>query len=225
MKVFVGFGYNDRDKWIEEQVFPILRAMAFVVVDGKDMHGEILQPGVQSRIEQCDAAIGFFTLREGQAAADFNSHIWVRDEMLYSLGAKKPVIPVREEGVRLPAGLMGDRQYIPLLQNDRLACVVDLVKALGARNIRRLKLEPDDDGLRQSLWRRRNDFLIQYRTQANGIESPFREGRLERVEYAFYLNVSEVPERGLLEVQGILDGAERFNSGWVSADAVPVKIE
>src|SRR5262249_23569121 len=58
MKVFVGFGYNDRDHWIEEQVFPILRGMGFTVVDGKDMHGEILQPEVQSRIEQSDAAKG-----------------------------------------------------------------------------------------------------------------------------------------------------------------------
>ena len=33
MKVFVGFGYNDRDRWIEEQVFPILRGMGFGVVD------------------------------------------------------------------------------------------------------------------------------------------------------------------------------------------------
>ena len=35
MKVFVGFGYNDQDHWIEEQVFPILRGMGFSVVDGK----------------------------------------------------------------------------------------------------------------------------------------------------------------------------------------------
>jgi hypothetical protein len=55
MKVFVGFGYNGRDQWIEDQVFPILRDMGFTVVDGKDMHGEILQSEVQSRIEQSDA--------------------------------------------------------------------------------------------------------------------------------------------------------------------------
>jgi hypothetical protein len=27
MKLFVGYGYNDRDQWIEEQVFPILQGM------------------------------------------------------------------------------------------------------------------------------------------------------------------------------------------------------
>jgi hypothetical protein len=223
MKVFVSFGYNGRDKWIEEQVIPILRAMGFIVVDGKDRHGRILQPEVKSRIERCDAAIGFFTIREGQGDADFNSHIWVRDEMLHALAKEKPIIPVQEKDVRVPAGLLGDRQYI-LLENDRLACVVKLVKALGERNIRRLKLESDDDQLMQTLWRRRKDFVIQYRTQANGIESPYRPGRLEKVNQGLYLDVSEVRENAFLEVQGILGGAEQFNSGWVSADAVHVNI-
>jgi len=64
MKVFVGFGDNSRDHWIEEHFFPILRRMGFFVVDGKDMHGETLQPEVQSRIEQSDAAIGSFTIMQ-----------------------------------------------------------------------------------------------------------------------------------------------------------------
>ena len=227
MKVFVGFGYNDRDYWIEEQVFPILRGMGFTVVDGKDMHGEILQPEVQSRIEQSDAAIGFFTIREGQGEADFNSHIWVRDEMVHANAKGKPIIPVKEEGGRVPDGLLGNRQYIPLRQDDRLACVVELVGALGRRNIRRLKLDPDGDQLRRNLqqWRRTPGFVIQYRTQdEEGLESPFRQGRLELVDQGFYLNVSDVPKRAYVEVEGVLNGATQCSSGWVSADAVLVKV-
>jgi hypothetical protein len=227
MKVFVGFGYNDRDQWIEEQVFPILRGMGFTVVDGKDMHGEILQPEVQSRIEQSDVAIGFFTIREGQGEADFNSHIWVRDEMVHANAKGKPLIPVKEQGAKVPDGLLGNRQYIPLRQDDRLACVVELVSALGQRNIRRLKLDPDGDELRRSLqqWRRTAGFVIQYRTQNEaGLESPYRLGRLELVDQGFYLNVSDVPNRAYIEVEGVLNGAIQFSSGWVSADAVQVKI-
>jgi hypothetical protein len=166
MKVFVGFGYNDRDDWIQKQVFPILRGMGFTVVDGKDMHGQILQPEVRSRIEQCDAAIGFFTIRDGQGDADFNSHIWVRDEMVYANAKDRPIIPVKEEGVRVPDGLLGNRQYIPLRQDNRLACVVELVGALGRRNIRRLKLDSDDIQLIRSLWqwRRNRSFVTRYRT-------------------------------------------------------------
>src|SRR4051794_40929988 len=112
MRVFVGFGYNDRDRWIEQQVFPLLLGLGFTVVHGKDMHGQILQPGVMTRIDQSDAMIGFFTVREDQQEADFNSHIWVRDEMLYAAGFRKTIFPVVEERVRLPEGLLGNRQYI-----------------------------------------------------------------------------------------------------------------
>jgi hypothetical protein len=104
MKVFVGFGYNDRDQWIETQVFPILLGMGFTVVDGGDVHGQILQPAVETLIDQSDAAIGFFTIRDGQGDADFTSHIWVRDEMVYANAKGKPLIPIQEEGVKVPAG-------------------------------------------------------------------------------------------------------------------------
>jgi hypothetical protein len=231
MRVFVGFGYNDRDRWIEEQVFPILRVMGFLVVDGKDMHGEVLQPQVQSRIEQSDAAIGFFTIREGQGEADFNSHLWVRDEMVHANAKGKPIIPVKEEGVRVPDGLLGNRQYIPLRQEERLACLVELVGALGRRNIRRLKLDtedsPEGDQLRRNLqqWRRTAGFVIRYRTQDEaGVESPYQQGRLEMLNQGFYLNVSDVPKRAYVDVEGVLNGTTQFGSGWVSADAVQVRI-
>ena len=106
MRVFVGFGYNERDRWIEEQVFPILLGTGFAVADGKDLHGQVLQPGVESRLEQSDAVIGFFTIREGQETAEFNSHFWVRDEMVYAITGRKPIIPIREEGARFSEGLL-----------------------------------------------------------------------------------------------------------------------
>lgn len=227
MKVFVGFGYNDRDRWIEEQVFPILRCMGFTVVDGKGMHGSILQPEVQSRIEQSDAAIGFFTIREGQGEADFNSHIWVRDEMVHANAKGKPLTWVKEEGAKVPDGLLGNRQYILLRQNDRLACVAELVGALGRRNIRHLKLDPHDEQLRENLylWRRNLNFVIKYRTRDEaGLESEPRQGRLELVDQGFYLNVSDVPTRAYVEVEGVLNGDTKFSSGWVSAIAIQVEI-
>jgi hypothetical protein len=227
MKVFVGFGYNDRDRWIEEQVFPILREMGFVVVDGKDMHGRELQPEVQHRIQQSDTAIGFFTIREGQGDADFNSHMWVRDELVHANAKKIPIIPIKEVGVNVPDGLLGDRQYIPLNQTDRLACVTELATALGGRSIRRLKLESDDDDLRRNIWRWRKDagFAIKYRTRDNGgLNSRDQDGRLELVEQGFYLNISDVLKGGLVEVEGFLAGVSKFSSGWVSTDAVGVKV-
>jgi hypothetical protein len=227
MRVFLGYSYRERDNWIEAQVYPILRCLDFVVVDGKDMAGEVLQPEVKARIDQSDVAIGFLTIREGQGAAEFNSHIWVRDELVYANSQRKPILVVQEEGARVPEGLLGNRQYIPLRQNDRLACVVELVTALGRRNIRRLRLEPEDD-LRKSLreWRRNPRFEIRYRTRdENDFETPFRLGRLEIFDQGLYLNVSDVPSRGYVEVEGVINEAQQFTSDWVTADvAIHVKI-
>jgi len=228
MRIFVGFGYNDRDRWIETDVFPILECMGFVVIDGKDMHGEILQPEVKFRIDQSDAAIGFFTIRDPNSTGDFNSHIWVRDEMVHAAAKGLPIVPIREENARVPDGLLGNIQYIPLRQNDRLACMSELARALGRRNIRRIKLEPEATRLTRDLkqWNLDPNFEIRYRTQDNpsGLQSAFRAGRLERFENGFYLNVLDVPRRAYVEVEGLLNGQRKFNSGWASADAVSIKI-
>ena len=67
MRIFLGYGYNERDAWVEQHVVPILRAMSIDTVDGKDMHGEVLQEGVKNRIDIADAVIGFCTLRRDKS--------------------------------------------------------------------------------------------------------------------------------------------------------------
>lgn len=226
MRVFVGYGYNDRDRWIDIQVVPILTCMGFTVVDGHDMHGQVIQEEVKSRIQRSDALIAFFTFREGQENADYSSHIWVLNEYVYADAMGKPVIPVKEAGVKVPDGIMGNRQYIPLNQADKLGCVAELVTALGRRNIRRLKIDPEEDQLRRQIraWRRTQGFAVRYRTQDEGLESEARLGRLEEFDQGFYLNVADVPRKAYVEVEGILNGAAVFSSGWVSADAVQVRV-
>jgi hypothetical protein len=228
MRVFVGYGYNARDKWIEEQVFPVLEGMGFAVAHGKDMQGQKIDAEVTARIDQSDAVVGFYTLRDGQEAAPYNSHMWVHEEVVYAHGKGKTIVAVKEDGVKLAGdGLLGHLQYIPLKQADRLGCVAELVKTLGRRNIRRVRLEPEADELRKGLhqWRKTQGFQVRYRTQdANGLESVYRPGRLELVEQGFYLNLSEIPARAYVEVEGLLNGDTKFSSGWVSADAVLVRI-
>lgn len=227
MRIFVGYGYNDRDKWIEDQVFPLLESVGFRITHGKGLHGQSLQEGVIERLDQCDAAVGFFTLREGQGDADFTSHIWVRDEMVHFKATNKPIVVIKEENVRLPEGLLGNVQYILLRQNDRLACVCEMVQALGRRNMHRLRLKPESTQLRRDIhqWRRDPAFLLRYKTQdANGLESQYRPGRLEEVDQSFYLNVLDVPRPGFIEIEGLLNGVSQFSSGWASAVAIEVSI-
>lgn len=227
MRVFVAYGYNDRDAWIEAQVLTILRSIGFAVFHDKAMHGQELKDEVRRRLDMSDAAIGFLTLRDGQGDADYTSHLWVRDAMVHAIAKGRPIIPIREIGVKIPPALLGNPQFINLDQNDRLGRVVQLMRALQRRNLRSVRLDPDDDELRAKLggWRNKPEFKIRYRTQeSEGLESDYRDAQLELVDQGFYLNVSDVPPKGLVEVEGLLNGQSQFGSGWVSADAVQVKV-
>ena len=62
-RVFIGYGYSARDEWIEDYVFPIVKALGLQILHGKGMHGQQLQDGVKARIEQAAGVIGFCTLR------------------------------------------------------------------------------------------------------------------------------------------------------------------
>jgi hypothetical protein len=202
--------------------------MGFVVVTGEEMHGQELSPEVKRRIEQSDVVVGFLTIRDEQDKGDFNSHLWVQNELLWGVAKDKPIIPIKEQNVKVPDAMLGNVQYILLRQDDRLACVAELVTALGRRNMRRVRLEPQADAMRKNInkWRMDQGFTIRYRTQdgVNGVESDFKTGRLEVFEYGFYLNLYDVPHRAYLDVEGVLNGQTMFTSGWTSADAVSIKI-
>jgi hypothetical protein len=101
MKIFVAYGYNERDKWIPEMVFPLIRAFGDEPVAGDEMPGEVISAGVIERIKRSDALIAFATRR------------------------------VREEGVDDQGGVAGDRQRILYEEAKRDKCIVEIVKALG----------------------------------------------------------------------------------------------
>ena len=226
MRLFVGYGYNARDQWIEDDVFPILRALGFEILHGKNMHGDVLQDAVKTRIAQADALVAFCTLREGQEAAAFNTHPWVRDELVFAMAQGKPIVEVREEGVNVPAGLVGDRQWIPLRQMERLACVREVVETVRKWCVRTLQLVPGDERLQRRLvqHRRNPTFEMRYRTRVNGLDSEYYRGTLEEVKGGLYMTAAKLPDHALIEVQGVVNGQIVFGSGWESVDAVQIAI-
>ena len=66
MKIFVGYGYNDRDKWIEKMVFPIIKAFGSEVESGETIYDGAIPDGVRNKIRRSDALIGFTTRRTTQ---------------------------------------------------------------------------------------------------------------------------------------------------------------
>lgn len=228
MRVFIGYGYNERDEWIERDVFPILEAMNLEIVSGEAMHGDVLQDGVKERIESSDGLIGFSTLRIGQENADFGSHIWVRDEMAHALALKKNVVEVREKHVKIGEGLVGDRQRIELDPKDRLRCIAELVKVVSAWSMRRLLLVPKDAELEKRIHKAivKNELVVAYRCRMGNSISKRKEGRIERVNKGLYLNAIGLPDNSLVEIEGstTAEGVV-FNTGWAYADLVRIEFD
>lgn len=105
MKIFVGFGYNDRDKWIRDLVFPIIRAFGHEVLTGEEAYGDILPEYVKGAIRQSNAIIAFLTRRPDHAGNPSQStHWWVLQELAIAEENDLLILPVREEGLELQQG-------------------------------------------------------------------------------------------------------------------------
>jgi hypothetical protein len=131
MKVFVAFGYNERDKWIPEMVFPILEAFGIEVVTGGEIPGKKITTTVIDKINNSDALIGFLTRREKSGSLTDQTHKWVTDEVAAAIGAKRKVIEVHENGLDIDSGITDDMQYLKYNEKQRDKFLVELVTAIS----------------------------------------------------------------------------------------------
>src|SRR5579859_1530256 len=131
MKIFVGYGYNERDQWVERLVFPIIEAMGDEVVSGKDLYGQPITGAVGVRIKESNAVIGFTTRRDQLANGGWTTHQWVKDELLHGLNCNLPIVEVREQGVQDQEGMLGGLQRIAYEEAQRDLLMVELVRAIS----------------------------------------------------------------------------------------------
>lgn len=150
MRIFVGYGYNERDRWIEDYVLPLLVAFGCEVVHGKAVYGGALPDEVMKAIRTSDALMGFTTRREPVAPDQYRTHDWVVQELL-TANAQDPRIPwveIREKGVVSPGGILEatDAQRIDYREEDRAGCLVKITQALrrfhDATNVTIIRLGP-----------------------------------------------------------------------------------
>lgn len=139
MRVFIGYGYNPRDRWVETYVIPIVRAFGCTVEHGKAVYGGALPEEVLRVIRASDAMIGFTTQRDhvGVDAAGqplFTTHPWVIHELTAAMSQDPPIpfVEVREEGVADPGGMLAahDAQRIVYREETRADCLLGICLAL-----------------------------------------------------------------------------------------------
>ena len=174
-------------------------------------------------INSSDALLAFATRRDAAANDQFTTHRWVTDELAYAIGQGKQVLEVREEGVVDQGGMAGDRQRLTYREDDRIRCLVEVIKTLGRwhrRSTRRFQLVPDDL-VRPHL--SKPYFRCRYRVLEGGMESDPRDVPVQRIQGGLFIAASGLSANSLLQVQVVTD-QKVLCSDYTSVEAITVQI-
>jgi hypothetical protein len=224
MKIFVAYGYNDRDRWVETLVFPIIRAFGDEVVTGEELQGEQITDAVRRKIQGSDALVAFVTRREEIGPGRWTTHRWVTDELAHALALGRPVVEVRESGVDDQGGIGGDRQRIAYDERQRDRCLVELVKTLGrwhqARDVQ-LKLLPETFAQAVFPLLRHPRLRCTYRLLVDDEESEDIPTRILPITGGLFIRARGVPPEALLQVHVECEGRS-WTSSYESTDALSI---
>lgn len=108
LRIFVAYAFAD--DWIPRLICPLIESLGFEVETGRELAGQKLDEGVKRKIEGCDD--------------------WVMQEYTHADTLGKLVVAVRETNVDFQGLLAGNRQWIALDPDNRLAATVELCRAL-----------------------------------------------------------------------------------------------
>ena len=227
MKIFVAYGYNDRDRWVEDLVFPIIRAFGAEVVTGEDLQGEQITEGVIEKIRNSDALIAFTTRRDQLANGQWITHRWVTDEISQAISFKLPVAEVREQGVDHQGGIAGDRQRIEYQQSEREKCLVELVKTIGnwCRGVSmKLQLLPSEfvDCIRPFL--KQPGLHCAYTLLEGSRMSEEVATKIVPIKGGLFINTKGIPSQALIQVR-IEAGGMSWTSDFESVDSLNINLK
>ena len=151
IRVFIGYGYNARDRWVETHAIPMVKAFGCTVVHGQSAYGGVLPHEILKLIQSSDAMIGFTTRRDPAPAGQFTTHPWVIQELTAALSQVPPLpfVEVREEGVVSPGGMIEamNAQRIDYREAERADCLLSIALALErfatAASVTTVRLAPE----------------------------------------------------------------------------------
>lgn len=228
MRVFVGYGYNDHDEWIEKLVFPLLVALGCEPVHAKVSFGDDLTTKVKQTLLGCNAMIGFLTRREpaGKNSAGndrWTTHIWVVQELGVAY-SQMPTIEVREQGIDAQLGMGAPYQRIEFDDKSRDKCLVELAMAIAEireeKSVRRFRFGPREvaEQIRSSI---APGMACKYRVRSRNRESAFQEAVIIRIQGALYVDIPNLRQDDFVEFS-VDVGAKSWRSDYEAVDAVEI---
>lgn len=231
MRIFVGYGYNQRDLWIEEYVFPLLEAFGVEVVSGKEVYGLALPTAIGALIKGADAAIGFTTRRDDLGGGRYGTHQWVIDELVVAQAPPNsiPWVEVREDGVEFPGGLLPatNLQRITYQESDRALCLVAIAQALRRfcelTNVTTIRLGPSAVIDQISPMLDDPSFSCECRTLRGIIERQGVPNKVRPIKGGLFVQLQGVAPDELVRV-AISAGGHTWRSSYESIDTVDLQL-
>lgn len=228
MNVFVGFGYNENDKWIKSLIIPFIEELGCEVVTGEEMQGEKLSDGVVARIKESDACIGFLTKRDPLQNGTFTTHKWVIEELALALDKNIPLFEIREKGVDVQKGITGDRQWYEI--TDKAELMFAITKFINKEKLKFTHkiflLVPNTfvEEIRPFLKSR--DTVCKYRFFHKGKFYEPEEAKLEKLPQGLGIIVKKIPgEEASIDITVESQNNILWNSGFVSVGSINVQLQ
>ena len=228
MNVFVGFGYNENDKWIQSLIIPFIEELGCNVVTGEDMQGEKLSDGVVERIKESDACIGFLTKRDPKQDGTFTTHKWVIEELALALDKNIPLFEIREKDVDVQKGITGDRQWYEI--TDKAELMFAITKFINKEKLKfthkTFMLVPNTfvDEVRPFLKSR--DTVCKYRFLHKAKFYEPEETKLERMGQGLGIIVKKIPaEEAQIEITVESQNSILWSSGFISVGLINVQLQ
>lgn len=225
MKIFVAFGYNERDKWIKEMVYPVIRAFGDEVETGEEIYGQTLPEGVKEQIRKCQAIIAFLTRRPDEGGnLTGSTHWWVLQELAIAAERNLLILPVREDGLEGQQGITGNLQWIDYKPPERDLCLLEIVKALGkwhSASAVRLQLMPEQCTMELRALLKQADFRARYQLLRDGEEGPLVDTKVVPITGGLFVDVKTVPRDALVRLHISCQG-HSWSSDYESMDSIGI---
>lgn len=230
MKIFVAYGYNERDKWIRDLVFPVIEAFGAEVETGETTYDGSIPDSVKNKIRRSDALIAFTTRRASPGNTVGLTHRWVIEELAFAAGLenpKKKTVEVRETGVDGQGGMTQANQRIEYDENARDKCLVEIVKAVGvwqSNNLVRVQLLPE--GIREDLRPLLKDggLTCKYRVKIGNFTDEDIPTKIEKITGGLFIDVPQPKSNELIQIS-IRYGSRVWESSYESLSSYGISLE
>ncbi len=230
MKIFVAYGYNERDKWIENLVFPLIEAFGAEVVTGEGIYDGAIPDAVRNQIRRSDALIAFMTKRNPQDENDKLTHRWVIEELAVASAIdslKRRTVEVCEKGVDEQGGMMQANQRIIYDETARDECLVKIAKAIGvwqSAHLVRVQLLPE--AIKADLHKLLRDegLVCSFRVKSGHFTDDYTETEIEKIGNGLFIHIPQPKANEYVQIS-IKHGRRIWESSYESLNSYGINLE